>query len=150
MELVNQKYLKGQNILHYVVKPSDSPMWKGVARCAHKLKSNFRWKIGNGEKINFLFDICFKGRVLAAELGSVDNRDLSVTLSQILMADGQWDFSILHTAIPIVLIEELRDSLIQLTEESDILIWNETATGFFSCQSAYHTLHKQKISQSGE
>lgn len=143
MELVNQKYLKGQNILQYSAKPGDSPMWKGIVRCAHKLKSSFRWRVGNGEKINFWFDIWFKDRALFSFIESVDNRDLSVSLSQVLMANGQWNFSSLHTTIPPLLAEELRDSQTQLSEESDTLLWNETATGLFSCQSAYHTLHRQ-------
>lgn len=46
MELIQRKYLKGGCIQHYSAKPGDSPMWKGVVKCAQKLSSSFRWRVG--------------------------------------------------------------------------------------------------------
>lgn len=45
MDLIQAKYLKGRSVLHYVSKPVDSPMWKGVSRCAQKLQTCFRWLV---------------------------------------------------------------------------------------------------------
>lgn len=94
MELVQQKYLKGRNILHYSSKPGDSLMWKGVVKCADKLNSCFRWQVGDSSSITFLLDRWYKDRRLFEDLGIVDKRDYEIRLNQVLHEDGEWDFSV--------------------------------------------------------
>lgn len=75
---------------------------------------------------------------------SVDERDLNITLSQVLNMNGYWDFSVLRTTVPHDLIDELNSAHIFLNEEPDCILWNEMASGVFTCQSAYHTLRRRQ------
>lgn len=75
MELVQAKYLKETNILHYCSKPGDSPMWKGIANCAQKLNIKFRWQVGNGATILFWLDPWFTNEGLYKQMTFVDKRD---------------------------------------------------------------------------
>ncbi|KAL6540841.1 hypothetical protein OROMI_024724 [Orobanche minor] len=146
MELIKAKYLKGQSILHYSSKLGDSPGWKGVIKCAQELRSNFRWRVGDGSLIRFFLDIWFKGHEISSIISAIDQRDLKTRLNQVLLEDGSWVFSRLHTTIPTDVIQELQSSNIQLSSESDKLLWNGTASGLFTCQSAYKVLHQFSIS----
>lgn len=71
------------------------PLWKGLLKVVDKLHSNFRRKIGNGNTIIFCLDSSLKNPGLYAEMQFVDKRDRDITLSQVSMENGEWDFSIL-------------------------------------------------------
>lgn len=143
MDLINTKYLKGQSILHYVAKPANSPCWKGVVKYAQDLNSSFRWRIGDSAQIRFFLDTWFNGKGLYTVIPRIDRRDMDVRLNQLLSSDGRWNFDSLHTEIPQGLVEELMEADFRIGTEPDLLIWNETASGLFSCQSAYCTLKRQ-------
>lgn len=57
--------------------------------------------------------------------------------------DGSWDFYCLFTALPQSLVAELGNSHIQLSDGQDIILWNESASGQLTCQSAYKTLYNE-------
>lgn len=73
-------------------------------------------------------------------------RETDKSLSQVLCSDGVWDFYVLYTEIPQALVQELTRTQIQLSEEQDKIMWNETTSGMFNCQFAHHTLYKQEYS----
>lgn len=143
LEMVQAKYLKGECILHISPKNGDSPLWKGILKVASKLRSSFRWKIGNGRTIHFCMDIWFGDSELCHQVPQVDPRDFSVTINQVLDEYGNRDMSILRTEVPQALRDLLLKANLFTVDESDRILWNETASGDFSCQSAYHTLRRQ-------
>lgn len=64
-------------------------------------------------------------------------------MCQVLLADGTWNSSNLHAKIPQEMIKKLEYTGTLLTNAQDTLLWNETRTGKFTCQSTYKTLDKQ-------
>lgn len=96
MDLIQTKYLNGSSVLHYISKPEDSPMRKGVTRCTQRLQSSFRWQICDGSKILFWFDSWFQEKELWKEVNYIDRRDNLTTLNQVLKSDGTWNFSVLY------------------------------------------------------
>ncbi|KAL6555875.1 hypothetical protein OROHE_007149 [Orobanche hederae] len=141
-KLVQNKYLKSANIFQHLSKPGDSPTWNGIILCATLLKPFFRWKIGNGVKTSFWYDNWLGSKALCETVPFISEPDRSLKICDLIDQTGKWNLQELQTQLPLPVKQEILRFQITLNSVEDTPIWNESANGMFSCQSAYKTLKR--------
>lgn len=142
-QLVQAKYLKAGNVLQYQVKPGDSATWKGIIRCVGLIKPFLRWRIGDGQSISFWYDNWLgDGAIREKDVHPVpaENR---MTLADMVGENGEWLISNLQTHIPQVVLDKIMEFDIQLSDSDDLILWNETGSGTFTCQTAYRAIQEK-------
>lgn len=143
-ELIQAKYLRSQSLLDCVAKLGDSPAWKGILRCTEIIKPFFRWRIGDGNSISFWYDNWLGSGRICERIEYIDPLENQLRLVNVLQQDGYLSVHELNTVIPSNLAAELETKAIVLSDEADSKLWNGTANGEFSCQSAYKLIHSNQ------
>ena len=83
-ELLCNKYLSGTTLSQVKVKPSDSPVWKGIMKVKDDFFLRGSFQVGDGQSVRFWEDIWLGNEPLATQYLSLFN---IVRHKNVLVAD---------------------------------------------------------------
>ncbi|KAL6180151.1 hypothetical protein ACLB2K_046818 [Fragaria x ananassa] len=137
-----EKYLKNCSLFddNYEVAADCSSTWRGIIFGAKLLRSNLKWRLGDGKSIKFWHDYWFPaGPLINFALPSAFINH-AATVCDFWIEDG-WDVHKLLDVVP----SEIVNKIVNVPTDfgvsgSDTLIWGATANGKFSVKSTYNSL----------
>ncbi|XP_004306074.1 PREDICTED: putative ribonuclease H protein At1g65750-like [Fragaria vesca subsp. vesca] len=137
-----EKYLKNCCLFddNYEVAVDCSSTWRGIIFGAKLLRSNLKWRLGDGKSIKFWHDYWFPaGPLINFALPSAFINH-AATVCDFWIEDG-WDVHKLLDVVPFEIVNKIVNVPIDFgVSGSDTLIWGATANGKFFVKSAYNSL----------
>ncbi|KAJ7964039.1 Ribonuclease H [Quillaja saponaria] len=136
-KVLQGKYFHDKQFLTTDVKPYNSFTWKSIMKGCEVLKQGIKWRLGNGEDIEFWNDIWLDNfilRELAINLVPVEH--LQWKVSEYIF-DGKWKLNILRGLLPDHILASLEAIDLQVCcSWKDKVIWKLSSDGKFSTSSA--------------
>ncbi|KAJ7982509.1 Ribonuclease H [Quillaja saponaria] len=136
-KVLQGKYFHDKQFLTADVKPYNSFTWKSIMKGCEVLKQGIKWRLGNGEDIEFWNDIWLDNfilRELAINLVPVEH--LQWKVSEYIF-DGKWKLNILRGLLPDHILASLEAIDLQVCcSWKDKVIWKLSSDGKFSTSSA--------------
>jgi ribonuclease HI len=129
------------------VKPSDSSLWKALARSWPKLELQCCWSVGNGSKVSFWDDKWIDENTRISDLDHpVPEEARGWRVKDVALPTGEWNFDLLQQVVPSSIVQKLHAIVPpHASHEADKQFWPGTATGIFTVSSAYYMLTKETL-----
>ena len=106
-QVLKSKYLKNDNLLDNITKPGSSSTWKGICRNFEKVKDGFGWNVGNGRMVYLWFDIWVGREPICLLVENIYPDELLWSVADIIDDNGEWNFSRLHTQLPMDILNRI-------------------------------------------
>lgn len=144
--MVRKKYLTHSSFFEYKPKQKDSHIWRKILEQREILRKGIRWKIGNGQHINFWLDNwAFHNNLLDTLHKSPHEVDLNLTLQDVILPSKKWDITKLSSLVPTHIIRIIQALHIPSSDIKDTPIWGYSTNGLFTVKSANWIAHNISI-----
>ncbi|XP_056697525.1 uncharacterized mitochondrial protein AtMg00310-like [Spinacia oleracea] len=136
-KIMRKKYLQNNNFFSVKKKTRDSPIWSSILNQREILRKGIRWKLGNGNTINFWKDNWI-GQYALSDLSGISSNHImeDYTVSFFIDETKNWDIGKLSSVLPPETVQKIRGIPIPVNDLQDIPIWGCTNSGEFSVKSA--------------
>ncbi|KAI0496442.1 hypothetical protein KFK09_022759 [Dendrobium nobile] len=146
-QILRAKY--GEDIWSSSIKNGCSPAWKIITLGAKFLRNVVRWRISNGESINWMYDSWILDRCIAKWPTFVNVYNFSEFSLSSFILDGQWNFVKLKEVFGVHMIDIISNIPIDDSRQSDWLEIIEKFSGksITALASLAAMDHEEKITQ---
>ncbi|XP_056688407.1 uncharacterized protein [Spinacia oleracea] len=146
-KIMRKKYLQNTNFFSAKRKIKDSPIWISILNQREILRKGIRWKIGNGNHINFWKDN-WVGQYALSDLpcNSPNSSRGDVYVNSFIDESKNWDIRKLSSFLTPELVQKIKGIPIPVNEVPDNPIWGCTNSGEFSVKSATWLAHELPVS----
>ena len=142
VQLVTQKYLRGQSFFMCTPKPTDSPIWRKILQQQSLLQQGIRWKIGDGSQILFWLHNWCSAESLMAKLNLTKTEiDPTLRVQEFILANRTWDIAKLKQLLPDYLISSIKGIPLPIHPLPDTPIWGPSTSGKFTVRTANWLAH---------
>lgn len=130
------------SFFEYNPKANDSYIWKKILAQRDLMRKDIRWKIGNGQSINFWLDN-WLGQTNLCSLLNINSKtvDMDLKLGQFITSDHCWNLTNLNQFLPRHVILKVQGIPLPTTDLSDTPIWGPTPSGLFTIKSTTWLAH---------
>lgn len=138
---ISNKYVRPGSDICFRKTSQDSPVWKGICSTSSLIRSHFRWKIGDGRRVDitsFAWSIPWNGAPGWFKVSDIIDQ-----------VSGEWDWSRINDIYTLDDIERLRFAYPPAIGEPDTPVWTFVASGTFSSADGYRLLQKDMLSDQG-
>ena len=129
----------------FVTRPraKDSWVWKCLLRIRPFFQQGIRWKVGNGQSINFWTDNWCAEENLVSLLRKdpASIPDLDIKVSAFITVEKKWDVAKLSQYVPSTIIQSIQSIPLPITTVADSFCWGYSGSGEFSTKTATWRAH---------
>jgi ribonuclease HI len=127
--------------------PSDSSLWKAIARSWPELELHRCWSVGNGNKVKFWDDKWIDDNSRLSDLAlPIPEETRGWMVKDVALPTGEWNFDLLQQYLPSSTIQKLHAIVPpHASNEEDKQFWPGTTSGQFTASSAYYMLTKNTL-----
>ncbi|GAU32101.1 hypothetical protein TSUD_358070 [Trifolium subterraneum] len=143
--ILKARYFPKSSLFDATLGTNPSYVWRGIWRSRQVLMQGRRWLIGDGSKINVMYEPWLRSKE-NSWISAPQNLTVHNMKVQQLMLPNQkaWDERRILSMFPAHTAGEILDVPLLTSIEADRLIWKEERNGIYSVRSGYKKMMREK------
>ncbi|XP_019155168.1 PREDICTED: uncharacterized protein LOC109152041 [Ipomoea nil] len=139
VKVLKEKYVKDSSFLNATATTNSSWPWKSIIKGAKSLRSGIRWKVGNGNSLNFWHDHWMgSGPISSLPNVTIPLDAHATTVGCMITRENTWDINAIQTLLSAGIVEAIRAvPLSYAATQDDAITWPHSGTGSFTVNSAH-------------
>ena len=121
--------------------------WSNLYLLKDKFVDGLPWQVGDGNDINFWDDIWFSNNKLVEKAINPQAIDKTLRVADFIQNSNQWDIDKLNLVLDPQSVQEISRVHIPTNKIQDRLYWGPSKNGWFSTNSAFTYITKNKSKQ---
>jgi mannosylglycoprotein endo-beta-mannosidase len=124
------------------VQPTDSSLWKAIAKSWPNMQLHRYWSIGDGSRVKFWSDKWIDGNTRFSELEiNIPEASRHWMVKDVVLPNGEWNFNMIRNMVPNFVIQKMH-AIVPPHENQgeDVQLWPGTSMGEFTVAVAYQAL----------